>query len=72
MREQLKNEIKILEIVEHKNIVNMDAYFEDHENIYLVMELANGHLYELIKKNKKVTEKKALKVKRKFKGDFSL
>lgn len=39
MIDQLKNEIAILQMVEHKNIVKMTTYFEDESNIYLVMEL---------------------------------
>lgn len=39
MKDQLRNEINILQIVEHKNIVKMTTYFEDDANIYLIMEL---------------------------------
>lgn len=39
MKDQLRNEISILQIVEHKNIVKMNTYFEDESNIYLIMEL---------------------------------
>lgn len=39
MTDQLRNEIAILQIVSHKNIVKMTTYFEDEANIYLVMEL---------------------------------
>jgi len=39
MIDQLRNEIGIMQIVEHKNIVRMSTYFEDESNIYLIMEL---------------------------------
>jgi len=39
MRNQIKNEISILELVSHENIIKMETYFEDEANIYLVMEL---------------------------------
>lgn len=39
MKDQLLNEISILQRVHHKNIVKMNTYFEDDSNIYLVMEL---------------------------------
>ena len=39
MIDQLRNEIAIMQIVEHKNIVRMSTYFEDESNIYLIMEL---------------------------------
>ena len=62
MKDQLKNEIKILEIVDHKNIIKMHAYFEDDKNIYLVLELGGKHLYDLVKSGGKMTEEQALKV----------
>lgn len=39
MIDQLRNEIAIMQVVEHKNIVRMSTYFEDESNIYLIMEL---------------------------------
>lgn len=39
---RLKNEIDVHLELEHKNIVKMRKYFEDAENIYLVMELCEG------------------------------
>lgn len=39
MNDQLRNEIAIMQVVEHKNIVRMSTYFEDESNIYLIMEL---------------------------------
>ena len=39
MKKQIVNEIKILEMCNHKNIIQLITYFEDPANIYLVMEL---------------------------------
>jgi len=44
MKDQIRNEINILELVEHDNIISMKTYFEDNENIYLVMELGGVNL----------------------------
>ena len=44
MKDQIRNEINILELVEHENIISMKTYFEDNENIYLVMELGGVNL----------------------------
>ena len=40
MVDQLKNEIDIMQVVQHPNIVKLVTYFEDQNFIYLVMELA--------------------------------
>lgn len=40
MVDQLKNEIEIMQSVQHPNIVRLITYFEDQNFIYLVMELA--------------------------------
>ena len=40
MVDQIKNEIEIMQILQHPNIVKLHTYFEDHTNIYLLMELA--------------------------------
>lgn len=39
---QLKNEIRILIICNHPNIIKINAVFEDPQHICLVMELFNG------------------------------
>lgn len=65
MKNQLLNEIKILEIVEHPAIIKMFTYFEDASNIYLVLELGGKHLYEVLKKKGKFPEAEAAKVRKK-------
>lgn len=46
--EHILAEIRFLMKFKHENIINMLDYFEDEENIYIVMELcANGDLSQL-------------------------
>jgi serine/threonine protein kinase len=48
---QLKNEIKVLTICDHPCIIHLHAVFCDEDNIYLLMELANGNcLYDYLQK----------------------
>lgn len=56
LEEQLKNEIKILMRCNHENIVKIFACFEDPENIYVVMELAEESLFKKLVNSKKFTE----------------
>lgn len=46
MVDQLKNEIDIMQAVQHENIVRLVTYFEDNNFIYLVMELAEVSLFQ--------------------------
>lgn len=39
---QLKNEIQVLKMTAHPNIVQMKDYFEDAENIYIVLAYIKG------------------------------
>ena len=61
MTEQLKTEINIMTVVKHPCIIELYTYFEDASNIFLVMELADGHLYERLKKKGKFDEHIACK-----------
>lgn len=61
MEEQLKNEIQIMIIAKHPCIIQLYTYFEDASNIFLVMELADGHLYDRLKKKGKFDEHIACK-----------
>ena len=36
---RFKLEIRIMKILDHPNIIKLYEHFEDHKNIYLVMEL---------------------------------
>mmetsp|Transcript_14326 Transcript_14326/g.29695 ORF Transcript_14326/g.29695 Transcript_14326/m.29695 type:complete len:504 (+) Transcript_14326:83-1594(+) len=40
--ERFKQEIAIMKILDHPNIIRLFETFEDHRNIYLVMELCTG------------------------------
>jgi calcium-dependent protein kinase len=40
--DRFKQEIAIMKIMDHPNIIKLHESFEDHRNIYLVMELATG------------------------------
>ena len=56
-KQRLINEIKIHQSLNHENIVKLYHYFEDSENIYILIELCyNQTLHELIKRRKKLTE----------------
>ena len=37
------NEIEILKVCEHKNVIQLIDYFEDHENFYLILDFLNGN-----------------------------
>ena len=56
-KQKLISEIKIHKSLNHENIVKFEHYFEDRENVYIIMELCyNQTLHELIKRRKKLTE----------------
>lgn len=40
--ERFKSEISIMKLMDHPNIIKLFETFEDHRNIYLVMELCTG------------------------------
>eukprot|EP00440_Ansanella_granifera_P010948 gb/GFBE01011872.1/.p1 GENE.gb/GFBE01011872.1/~~gb/GFBE01011872.1/.p1 ORF type:complete len:500 (+),score=152.57 gb/GFBE01011872.1/:1-1500(+) len=47
--ERFKQEIAIMKMMDHPNIIKLFESFEDHRNIYLVMELcAGGELFDRI------------------------
>src|SRR3989338_10928599 len=39
---RVKTEIEIMRKVKHKNIINMEAVYEDDEKMYIVMEKVTG------------------------------
>ena len=58
--QNFKNEIKIMLRLDHPHILKFYDYFEDHDNVYLVLELCTGkELFDQIIKNKFFSEKKA-------------
>ena len=60
LRDNLKNEIKIQKKLNHPHIIKLYDFFEDLENIYMVLEYAeNGNLYLMLKKKKRLPEREA-------------
>ncbi|KAM3138427.1 Serine/threonine-protein kinase plk1 [Paramecium bursaria] len=56
-RQKLISEIKIHKSLQQVNIVQFEHVFEDHENVYILLELcSNQTLNELIKRRKRLTE----------------
>ena len=56
-KQKLISEIKRHKSLHHQNIVAFEHYFEDSENIYLLIEIClNQTLNELLKRRKKLTE----------------
>ena len=56
-KQKLISEIKIHKSLHHQNIVHFEHYFEDTENVYLLIEICtNQTLNELLKRRKKLTE----------------
>jgi polo-like kinase 1 len=54
---QLITEIKIHKSLAHPHIVKFEHVFEDHENVYILLEIcSNQTLNELIKRRKRLTE----------------
>src|SRR4051812_5009141 len=60
--EAFKNEIGILETVDHPNIIRLYETFEDEKNLYLVLELCEGgELFHRIGEKGHYTENEARK-----------
>jgi serine/threonine protein kinase len=58
--ENLKREINIQKILSHPRIIRLYHYFEDKENVYLVMEYAEeGNLFRYLKNKKTLKEEEA-------------
>jgi polo-like kinase 1 len=56
-RKKLINEIKLHKKLHHQNIVNFEHFFEDKDNVYILLELcSNQTLNELLKRRKRLTE----------------
>ena len=56
-KQKLISEIKIHKSIHHENIVNFEHYFEDTDNVYMLIELCpNQTLHELLKRRKAITE----------------
>ena len=62
LNHQIKREIDILSIVEHKYIISLIDHFEDDTYIYIVTEyISGGDLYDMIKKENRLDEPTAAK-----------
>jgi calcium-dependent protein kinase len=58
--ERFKKEIAIMKIMDHPNIIKLFETFEDHQNIYLAMELCTGgELFDRIIEASHFNEKEA-------------
>eukprot|EP00826_Nyctotherus_ovalis_P020228 TRINITY_DN1633_c0_g2_i2.p1 TRINITY_DN1633_c0_g2~~TRINITY_DN1633_c0_g2_i2.p1 ORF type:complete len:685 (+),score=188.78 TRINITY_DN1633_c0_g2_i2:96-2150(+) len=56
-RQKLMSEVKIHSSLHHSGVVKFELFFEDSENIYMLLELcANQTLSELIKRRRRLTE----------------
>ena len=56
-KQKLISEIKIHKSLHHPNIVAFEHYFEDTENVYILLEMcASQSLNELLKRRKRLTE----------------
>ena len=56
-RQKLMSEIKIHRSVHNRGIVNFEHFFEDSDNIYILLELCtNGTLNEKLKRRRRLTE----------------
>lgn len=62
--EMLRNEIEVLKICNHPNIVKLIDIFEDSKKIHLVLELLKGgDLYDYMEKREfKVKEKRVMEI----------
>ena len=60
VRQKLFSEIKIHNSLSHRHIVNFVRYFEDSENVYILLELCNcGSMMDLLKSKTRLTEQEA-------------
>lgn len=56
-RQKLMSEIKIHKSLSHSNIVKFEHFFEDDENVYILLELCtNQSMSELLRRRKRLTE----------------
>ncbi len=59
-KENLKREIGIQRSISHPNIVGLNNYFEDKENVYIVLEYAEkGSLFHYLRTRRKLNEEQA-------------
>ena len=61
--ERFQQEITILQLLDHPNVLKLYEYFEDAKNVYLITELCSGgELFDRIIKEEFFTEKVAARI----------
>lgn len=56
-KQKLMSEIKIHRSLHHSNIVTFEHFFEDADNVYIILELCQSQsLNELLRRRKRLTE----------------
>ena len=61
--DRFKQEIVILQTLDHPNVLKLYEYFEDSKNVYLITELCRGgELFDRIIENEFFSEKVAAKI----------
>lgn len=56
-KQKMMSEIKIHRSVQHPGIVNFEHFFEDSQNVYILLEMcSNQSLSELVRRRKRLTE----------------
>lgn len=56
-KQKLMSEIKIHSSLTHEGIVKFKKYFEDKDNVYIILELCpNSSLNDVVKRRKRLTE----------------
>ena len=61
--ERFKQEITILQQLDHPNVLKLFEYFEDDKNVYLVTEICRGgELFDRIIENEFFSEKESAKI----------
>ena len=59
----IKNEIAIMKLVDHPNIVKLFEFFEDDENFFIITEYCSGgQLFEMIRQKRQFTENEAAQI----------
>ncbi len=59
-RQKLTSEIKIHRSLHHEHVVRFDRYFEDKDNVYIVLDIChNQSLSDLIRRRKRLSELEA-------------
>ena len=60
LKEKIRTELKIQTRLNHPNIIKFEHFFEDSENVYILLELCiNKNLNELLRRRKRLTELEA-------------